>query len=296
MEHELSDVSKMIKIKNKVGKIAEHAKPKTVETAAILHKLLHDPNDALPMEIKLVSYLSDVWELLESGGFCGVVFLFDEFHTVKDDRECDALGSFIGAINELQIRKYRYSVVLCGLPPMLSNVQNARSYSERMFGTSIELSNLDDGDAAMAISKPLGGTSWTFSIALISAILKDSCGYPYFIQFISKHIIDLMDKQDITVDDYMDIRDSIIKKLGNSFFARRMMSLSVRQRQVLYAMASMQDDCMNFTAICEKAGISKATIQTHLWRLEKKGMVHRKEHGTYQFSMPLLREYLSKFG
>ena len=78
----------------------------------------------------------------------------------------------------------------------------------------------------MAISEPIRDTPWKFSKALISAILEDSCGYPYFIQFISKHIIDLTDKNDITVDDYMDVRDSIMRKLGDGFFAQRIESLS----------------------------------------------------------------------
>ena len=295
MEQELNDISKMIKIKNKVKKIGGYVKPETVEIAGISYKPAYDLDDDAPMEKKLVRYLSDMWKLLESNGFEGVVFLFDEFHTIKDDNGCTALGSFIGAINELQIKKYKYSLVLCGLPPMISNIKKARSYSERMFGSSINLSNLDDGDAEMAISEPLKDTPWKFSKDLISAIIKDSCGYPYFIQFISKQIIDQVDKQDITADDYLNVRDSIMKKLGDSFFAQRMELLSIGQKNVLYAMASMSGEHMDFTAICEKMGISKATTQTHLRRLEEKNMVYKRERGKYQFSMPLLREYLNNF-
>ena len=249
MERELDDVSKMIKIKNKVKKIGKYVKPKTVEVAGVSYSPMYDSDEDLPIEMKLVRYLSDAWKSLEGGGFHGVVFLFDEFHSVKDDNGCTTLGGLVGAINELQIKKYRYSLVLCGLPSMISNVKNARSYSERMFGSSIRLSGLDDGDAEMAISEPLRDTPWRFSKALISAILNDSCGYPYFIQFISKQIIDLVDRQDITADDYLGVRDLIMKKLGDSFFAQRMESLSVGQRDVLYTMASVPNECVDFTAI-----------------------------------------------
>ncbi len=295
MERELDDVSRMIKIKNRVRKIGKYVKPKTVEIAGVSYSPMYDSDDDLPIEMKLVRYLSDVWKSLEGSGFHGVVLLFDEFHSVKDENGCTTLGSLIGAINELQIKKYRYSLILCGLPPMISNVKKARSYSERMFGLSIRLSSLDDGDAEMAISEPLRDTPWRFSKSLISVILKDSCGYPYFIQFISKQIIDLVGKQDITVDDYLGVRDLIMQKLGDSFFVQRMESLSVGQRDVLYAMASVPDEYVDFTTICEKVGMSKATIQTHLRRLDEKGMVYRKERGRYQFSMPLLREYLNEF-
>ena len=240
-------------------------------------------------------YLIKAWETLKKCSLNGVVFLLDEFHAIRDIKvnKWYVLTDLIGTFNTLQMKGYRYSLVLCGLPPMLRNVKESRSYSERMF-TVMPISNLHENDAKNAILEPIRTIHRSFSDELVSAIVDDVDRYPYFIQFFSSEIIEKTDKSHLDLDDYNAVRDNILEKLGSDFFAQRMESLSGNQKKILYAMAAMPEEDANFSSICATAHLDKDPVTTHLKRLEEKGLIYKPQRGYYCFSMPLFQKYLDR--
>ena len=294
LEYTIDEFSKLKRTKRKIRSAAKYLKPKSVEISGVLsYQPSYNGRSNSPLEDQIAECLVDAWTAIKKFKLEGVVFLLDEFHTVKNLQEKNwyTLTDFLGAINTVQIQGYKYSFVLCGLPPMTTNIKIARSYSERMFRSEY-ITNLEEPAARKAITEPLKKTKWHFSNELVSAVVRETDSYPYFIQFFANEIIERTGKKRIGIGDYKKIRDEILDKLGRDFFDKRMESLSNGQQNVLCLMAEIKENAMSFSSICNSLGMGKGPISNYLKRLEEKGLIYRLRRGDYQFSIPLLRTYL----
>lgn len=96
----------------------------------------------------------------------GVVFLFDEAHTVYDNKDKNqfplgALLSAFVAAQDMDDEPLPVMLVLCGLPPLVGNIHDAKSNAERFF-RGIEVKNLPLdpkpglplSESALALVKP----------------------------------------------------------------------------------------------------------------------------------------------
>ena len=295
LDHAIETFSKVEKTKGKIQSAAKYLKPTNIGMPGVMsYEPSYDSDDQTPLMHQIINHMDKKWSVIKNSNYDGVVFLFDEFHTVYDIKEKRyTLADFIGALNEIQRKGHPYSAVLCGLPTLPINLKAARSYSERMFKT-MQISNLDEADAIKAITKPLEKTDWSFSDDLISAIVQDTDRYPYFIQFYSKEIINQVRKKDIKLDDYTAIKDSILEALEKDFFDQRMESLTDLQKKLLYTIAKLEQTDMAFGLIHESTNMSKGALGKNLRRLEDRGTIYKQTHGIYRFSIPLFRTYLLK--
>lgn len=281
-----------------VRAIVNYLKPKTVGIPDVFYyEPSYNSSSTVPLEDHLLKYLVDNWKVIENSNYKGVIFLFDEFHTIKDikSKRWFTLTDFIGVINEAQKKGCKYYVVLCGLPTMHINIKASRSYSERMF-KSIEIANLTKGAAATAIVKPLNSSDYKFSPDLIDQIVEDTGQYPYFIQFYCKEIINNSDKKKITKLDYDRIKHSIVKQLAYDFFDPRMEMLSDDEKKVLFSMSKITGTDIPFEKIVKVSKIAMSPLSAYLKRLEEKGLVYSYKRGIYRFSLPMLKEYLIRNG
>lgn len=281
------------KISRKLQSIGSLLKPSAVGVPGVVYYEFTYEKSRMPFEDYIETYLSHNWPVFEKSKYKGVVFLFDEFHLISDvaTKKHYVMTDFIGAINELQKNKIPYHLVLTGLPKLLLNVKKARSYSERMF-TTIELNNLLQDEAALAISTPLNNSPRSFSRELIDAIVDDTGQYPYFIQFYCRAIIEQIDKKRISLRDYESIKPVIIERLDRDFYGSRVESLTKKEKEVLISMTSIDKEDLEFKDIRATSTIAKNSLSQYLSRLEAKGLIHRHRHGTYRYSLPMLRDYV----
>lgn len=282
------------RIVRKLQSIGSLLKPSAVGVPGMVYyEFAYEKLNSIPFEDYIEIYLSHNWPVFEKSQYKGVVFLFDEFHLISDvaTKKRYVLTDFIGAINELQKNKIPYYLVLTGLPKLLLNVKKARSYSERMF-TTIELNNLLRDEAALAISAPLNDSPRSFSRDLIDAIVDDTGQYPYFIQFYCRAIIEHTDKKRISLRDYESIKPAIIEQLDRDFYDSRIENLTKKEKEVLISMTSIDKENLEFRDIRAASTIAKNSLSQYLSRLEAKGLIHRHRHGTYRYSLPMLRDYV----
>ena len=265
----------MEKAKERIQAVVNYLKPANIGIPGMIsYEPSYDYNNRMPLEDYLAEYMIKKWNFVKKKDYHGIVFLFDEFHTVRDVKEKSwyVLTDLIGAMNEVQKKNCKCSLVLCGLPTLSVNVKLARSYAERMF-QSVSIANLDKVSAQKAILEPLKKTDYSFSDELVSSIVKDADRYPYFIQFFAKEVIDHIDKTVIELEDYKKIKGLIMTKLRQDFFELRVGPLSVGQKNVLYAMASTQETNITFSTIIHTSNIPKGTLTKDLRRLEGKGWI-----------------------
>ena len=253
----------------------------------------YESGDRIPLDSQISDYLIANWKVIERGGYEGVVFFFDEFQTIRDSGTdgTHTLADFITAVNDVQGKGYRYSVVLCGLPALQHNVRMARPHAERMFNL-VRISNLTRDDAAKAMTEPLKNSGRNLSPNLVSELVNDSDGYPYFVQFYPREILERVDGTNVGLREYRGVRSEITSKLYRDFFDQRMDVLDSNHKDILLSMAAMQTVDMRFSDIAKLVGVSKGTLGRHLKRLEENGLIYRHERGIYGFSPPPFREYL----
>ena len=289
----ISVLSRTKKISEGVRRAANLAKPKKIEFMGVMVEPSYDADHML-VEDEIKKYLSSSWEVFENAGFKGVVFLFDEFHEIVDlsIKTGTILSDFVGVLNDLQNNGIGYYAVLTGLPNLELNVKKAKTYTERMFFT-MKVEYLSEDDARDAIVKPLKKTDIKFSKELVNAIIEETGQYPYFIQFYGREIISCVNKRRISLADFNKVREQIRKKLDSSFFDRRFADTSDTEKKALFAMSSYDSEEISMKTI-RKSRIAQGTLAKSLFRLERKGLVHRCGYGKYRLSLPLLGEYLKR--
>ena len=284
--------SGMESAKGKLRKAGKYLKPSTVGVSGLVYEPSYDRDMKEPLTDHLVDYFARNWKIVKDIGYVGAVLLLDEFHTVDDVKgKWHTLGNFLAAVNEVQRQGCGYSLVLSGLPVLTKNVKRGRSYTERMFKLT-EVSGLADSDAKMAILRPLETVDRKFSPGLVSAVVKDTGGYPYFIQFFCCEILRRIPKNTVSLRDYKSIREDIMCNIYNDFFDQRMADLIPSEKNTLYLMSAISDANLRFSSILAATDSSRGTVSTHLKRLEEKGVVYRHDYGLYKFALPLLRPYL----
>ncbi|MGI0073187.1 MAG: AAA family ATPase [Nitrosotalea sp.] len=286
--------SRVKRIKDKFTSILSYVRPKHVGIPDVFY---YEPSyssaSGVPFEDHLKEYLTKNWKIFENSNYKGVIFLFDEFHSIYDVpyKKWFVLSDFMGVLNEVQKAGCKYFAVFSGLPNLHLNIKEARSYSERMY-KSLEVGNLGKEEAAFAITKPLDKSEYKFEKPLVEKIVTETGQYPYFIQFYCKELINMSDKKKISLSNYDRISPMITKQLDDDFFDPRLEILSDDEQKVIIAMAGATVTDIPFDFIKKRTRMERTTLSKYMKRLEEKGLIYNYKRGIYRFSVPLLKQYL----
>lgn len=250
---------------------------------------------------KLKATLEFVWGVAKARGTKGIVFAYDEAQVVQDreKKEQYPLAVLLETFQSLQRKGAKYLLLLTGLPTLFPKLVESRTYAERMFAVQ-ELGRLSPEASREAIEVPLRDSQWRFSEEAIQQILEKSDGYPYFVQFICRETLDHV------ITDPADPRvpvDAIIRKLDSEFFAGRWDSVTDRQRDLLYCVATLPhaDEEFTISEIVEasrKDGhvkpLTSGDISQMLPRLIDKGLIYKNRFGRYSFAVPLFSGFIKR--
>ena len=249
---------------------------------------------------RLKKVLETVWELMKGEGYKGIVFAYDEAQLLADHAQDKMypLSLLLDTFQSIQKKEIPFMLVLTGLPTLLQNLVETRTFSERLFHV-VTLDKLDGNESRDAILKPFEKCSAPpFSEGSIDMIIRESGGYPYFIQFICKEIYDIflqqMDKGEVPQVPM----DAIIQKLDNDFFAGRWARATDRERELMTVIAhqskeefGIKDIEISFQGRPERP-ISSSQINQMLKSLIQAGLVYKNRRGSYSFAVPLLEKYI----
>ena len=251
---------------------------------------------------KLKALLELVWNCMKYKDIKGVVFAYDEAQTMTDykGKEQYPLSLLLDVFQSIQKKSIPFMLVLTGLPTLLANLVEARTFAERMF-RGVILDKLTQKDSRDAIIKPIEkkGCPVTLTDSSIELIINTSAGYPYFIQYICKEVYDIFVQQHRKGEDVAVPIEAIIQKLDNDFFACRWAIATDRQRDLLYVIANLPKADEEFTVqeVVEKSQILKkpfgsSRVNQILSDLTKKGLVYKNRYGRYSFAVPLLGKFI----
>ncbi|MDQ3329213.1 MAG: ATP-binding protein [Planctomycetota bacterium] len=258
---------------------------------------------------KLKAVLEIVWSCLHRDGVRGIVFAYDEAQNLADHAERNEfpLSLLLDVFQSLQKKEIPFMLVLVGLPTLFPKLVEARTFSERMFRV-IFLDRLLEKDSRDAITKPIeqhADCPVKISPSSVGVIIRESGGYPYFIQFICREVYDLfLQKYEAGVKAPTVPVQDIIRKLDSDFFAGRWARVTDRQRELLFVIARLDNADGEFTVqeISQKSKakgtaekpFSASHISQMLATLTTAGLIYKNRHGRYSFAVPLLNRFITR--
>jgi hypothetical protein len=256
---------------------------------------------------KLQAVFAQVAFIIATAPIRGIVFAYDEAQNLADhavSREYP-LSLLLDLFSSLQRRHQNKSflLVLTGLPTLFPKLNEARTYTERMFHV-IQLGRLMESDARRAVVEPIRITKSTlgFSEATIDNIVRMSGGYPYFIQFIGKEVFDAWIGK-ITSGLAPSVpMNEILEKLDQDFFSPRWVNATDRQQQFMQVISTLRDaeDEFSVPEIVKaskeilKSGFNPSHAIQILQALAERGLIYRNRRGSYCFAVPLLARFIAR--
>jgi DNA-binding transcriptional ArsR family regulator len=237
----------------------------------------------------------------------GIVIAYDEAQNLSDHRATNEfpLSMLLDVFSYLQRQGLRskFFLLLCGLPTLLPKLNEARTYTERMFHT-VRLQRLPTEAARDAILKPIeiAQSPLKFDEPVVEDIVSMSGGYPYFIQFICKEIFDAWIGKVKAGKRATIPRAEIVAKLDEDFFAGRWLRATDRQQEFLQIIASL-DNCEEEFSVNEivtqsRARLRKGFSPSHatqiLHALTEKGLVYKSRRGNYMLAVPLMSNFIKR--
>lgn len=240
----------------------------------------------------------------------GIVFLYDEAHTVYDrPRKHEfPLSTLVGAFVQVQDdpdRDLPVMLVVCGLPPLVNNLQSARSHSERFFKAEelgfLALEPEPDhpvSPAILALTEPAARTGIIYDPGTAARIVQDVAGYPYFIQVFGAALWDAAtdggkDRIDATL--YDSVHRLIQRDLDAEFFDGRYNDATRSDKLTLRVAGKLGGERFAFSdlAAAIESRNSNATQQS-VNRLLIGNLIYRVSHGEYAYTAPLFGDFLRR--
>jgi hypothetical protein len=256
---------------------------------------------------KLKAVLLHVAAIISNARIKGIVFAYDEAQNLADKKERNQfpLSLVVDVFSNLQKRDLgcQFLLVLTGLPTLIMNLNEARTYTERMFHTLV-LDRLSYDETREAILQPikLSKSTLTFAEVTIERITKESKGYPFLIQYVCREVFDAWIGR-MTVGEAPSVpMAEITAKLDLDFFAPRWNRATDRQQIFMQVIATLEQGEGEFTiqdiTAASRELLKKPFNPSHatqmLGHLAEKGLIYRNKRGSYCFAVPLLASFIRR--
>lgn len=244
--------------------------------------------DSGDLEQDLADLLQAVGQAAAAGKTAIILFI-DELQYIPE-KEFAALISALHKTNQLQLP---VALMGAGLPQLVGLAGRAKSYAERLF-EYCSIGQLDEEAAQDALCKPAAKEGVTYQDAAIREILKQTQGYPYFLQEWGKHAWNLAAHTPIDVATAHAATAQALAELDQSFFRVRFDRLTPLEKHYLAAMAELGAGPHRSGEIAQKMGKDVQTVAPVRNSLIKKGMIYSPAHGDTAFTVPLFDGFMKR--
>jgi hypothetical protein len=238
------------------------------------------------LQIDLMALLTEVGKLAQQQGTVVALFI-DELQYVKQAE----FAALIAALHRCAQQKLPVTMVAAGLPQLLAIAGEAKSYAERLFEYP-EVGQLNEQAAEQAIRKPAQRLGVDYEAGAVLEIIRQTKGYPYFLQEWGKHVWDCATITPITLADVHRATQLTLAALDESFFKVRLDRATPSERRYLRAMAELGAGPHRSGDIAQRLGKKVNALGPMRSSLINKGIIWSPTHGDTAFTVPLFHEYL----
>lgn len=272
--------------------LAGFAKALKVTFGDIEVGLDYDPEPGLAdngdLEHDLLALLEAVGDAAKKAA-TAVVILIDELQYVEESQ----LAALITALHRAAQRTLPIILVGAGLPQLRGRMGKAKSYAERLFDFPA-VGPLPPPAARTAIEKPLWEQGVNIEDEALEAILKQTHGYPYFLQEWGKQVWDAATLSPIVRTDVDKASQIAVAALDASFFRVRFDRLTPTEKRYLRAMAELGAGPHRSGDIAATLGRDVTSLAPIRNQLISKGMIWSPTHGDTAFTVPLFDEFMHR--
>ena len=240
------------------------------------------------LEHDLQALLEVVGAAAQKAGTALVLFI-DELQYVQEDQ----LAALITALHRTAQRRLPVVLVGAGLPQLRGRMGQAKSYAERLFDFP-EIGALAEPAAKIAIRKPAEAQDVEINENALRRIVKETHGYPYFLQEWGKHAWDAAVASPISLRDVGLASKAAVAALDESFFRVRFDRLTPVEKKYLRAMAELGPGPHRSGDVAEKLDRKVTSLGPTRNQLIAKGMVWSPSHGDTAFTVPLFDEFMRR--
>jgi len=240
------------------------------------------------LEQDLSTLLETVADAAQSAGIALVMFI-DELQYVEEEQ----LAILISALHRCAQRQLPMTLVGAGLPQLRGRMGKAKSYAERLFEFP-EVGALDEESAAIAIVRPAREENVDIDADAVAEIIRQTKGYPYFLQEWGKHAWDCASESPITLSDVKEASVIAVAALDDSFFRVRFDQLTPSEKKYLKAMSDLGAGPHRSGDIADRLGRNVRSVAPTRNNLIKSGMIWSPNHGDTAFTVPLFDEFMKR--
>jgi len=240
------------------------------------------------LEHDLQALIEAVGQAAQKAGTALVLFV-DELQYVEEDQ----LAALITALHRAAQRRLPIVLVGAGLPQLRGQMGRAKSYAERLFDIP-EIGPLSNADARIALTKPVQAQGVEITEDALRSIVKQTHGYPYFLQEWGKHAWDAAAASPITIGDVQRASLATVAALDESFFRVRFDRLTPLEKKYLRAMAELGPGPHRSGDIAEQLERKVTSLGPTRNKLIAKGMIYSPNPGDTAFTVPLFDEFMHR--
>jgi hypothetical protein len=240
------------------------------------------------LEHDLQALLETAGEAAKGAGTALAIFV-DELQYVKEEE----LAALITALHRTAQRSLPVILIGAGLLQLRGRMGQAKSYAERLFDFP-ELGALPRDAAKIAIVKPTRDQGVEVTPTALDRIVRETHGYPYFVQEWGKHSWDAADASPITDKDVETASVTAIAALDESFFRVRFYRLTPSEKKYLRAMAELGPGPHRSGDIAAELQRPVSSFGPTRSNLIAKGMIWSPNHGDTAFTVPLFDEFMRR--
>jgi len=240
----------------------------------------------------LVDSLEDLWKTHLASSKVDICLLFlDDVHYFLQADQSDAYFTIRNTFQELARRECNFSLVMTG-PKMLFRgiVDLAEPFTRFFHPFYLEPFTFEGTKEAINKRIVANKLELRFSEEVIYAIHEKSKGHPYFIMFITYELINLLGpKKKVSQKEFDECWPRIVSILEKNVFVNRLGEVSEKEREVLLKVSLIEEPFVSPSMIKGIKGVTQ-----FFSRLERKGILLKKDRGRYELFHPLFKEYLRK--
>ena len=285
--------------------VAESAKAKAVAALRALKafasafkvtigdvSIAYEPDEGTADSGDLDSDLAELFLLVGEaarGAARGWALLIDEVQYLSSKD----LSALIVALHRTSQKNLPIIFFGAGLPQLAGMAGDAKSYAERLF-TYPTVDALDPESARQAIRQPVEDEHEAIEDAAVFAIAERTKGYPYFLQEWGFQAWNHAQGDKITQADVELATTTAMRRLDEGFFNVRLERLTPREREYVYAMASLGEGPYRSNDVAHCLGDTTQSLGPCRAKIISKGMIHSPAHGDIAFTVPMFDEFLRR--
>jgi hypothetical protein len=244
--------------------------------------------DSGDLDADLAELMIAVGEAASERGTAVVLFV-DELQYVPEEQ----LAALIMALHGAAQAQLPITMLAAGLPQLLGRTGRAKSYAERLF-EFVNVDRLDRDGSERALRAPAGKEGVAFSDEAIGEIVRQTEGYPYFLQEWGKHCWNVAAASPIALTDATRATAEALAELDASFFRVRFDRLTPSEKTYMRAMAELGPGPHRSGEIAEALGRKVTTVAPVRNGLIGKGLLYSPGHGDTAFTVPLFDAFMRR--